>query len=64
MSYFHLSKQGRAFWREREEVYKRMGGFLEELPEENTEDKFQLAVGVRRMRQMTILILSNEEEEQ
>lgn len=41
-----------------------MGGFLEELPEENTEDKFQLAVGVRRMRQMTILILSNEEEEQ
>lgn len=41
-----------------------MGGFLEELPEENTEDKFQLAVGVWRMRQMTILILSNEEEEQ
>lgn len=55
---------GKSFFWEREEVYKRMGGFLEELPEENTENKFQLAVGVWRMGQMTFMILSNEQEEQ
>lgn len=29
---------------DREEVHKRIGGFLEKLPEENKEDKFQLEV--------------------
>lgn len=55
---------GKSFFWEREEVYKRIRGFLEELLEENTEDKFQLAVGVRWMGQMTFIILSNEQEEQ
>lgn len=41
-----------------------MGGFLEELPGENKECRFQLVVSVWRMQQITFIILSNEQERQ
>lgn len=55
--------QGRVFWR-RGEMYKRMKGFLEKLPEENKEGKFQLVVSVWTMKQMIFILLSNEQQQQ
>lgn len=54
---------GKNFWGKKG-VHKRMGGFLEELPGENKECRFQLVVSVWRMQQITFIILSNEQERQ